>query len=150
MVERRVWDAEVVSSNLATPTNLDTGFEPTNNRYMPIIDKEKAREYQRLYHLRTWEKRKTRHKILKLKRERELGIWLSEYKKNIICTICGESYPGCLDFHHKNPEDKVDTISDLVSRGYGMKTILREIKKCVVVCKNCHVKLHDGKVDSPV
>ena len=149
LVERRVWDAEAVSSNLATPTYIDTKrFEPNNNRCMPIVDIEKSREYQRLYHLKTWNKRKARHKILKRKREKELGMWLSEYKRNIFCIVCGENHPGCLDFHHQNPRNKMDTVSDLVSRGYGRRTILQEIEKCIVVCKNCHVKLHDGKIST--
>ncbi len=109
---------------------------------MPIRDKERAREYQKLYHLRTWGKRKAQHKLLKDKRKRELVNWLKEYKKGISCEDCGESYPECLDFHHKNPKNKINTISDLVIRGYAKATILMEIKKCLVLCKNCHVKLH--------
>jgi len=60
--------------------------------------------------------------------------------------MCGESYAGCLDFHHKNPEEKANTVSDLVAKGYGKETILREIEKCVVLCKNCNAKIHERKV----
>jgi hypothetical protein len=113
---------------------------------MPILDAVRRREYQRLYHLKTWNKRKIRHGLLKRKREQNLVSWLREYKKGIICEVCGEKYAGCLDFHHKNPKEKDSTVSDLVAKGYGMKTIFREIKKCVVLCKNCHAKIHDRKI----
>ena len=120
------------------------------NFVVKVDNKEKAREYQRLYHLRTWDKRKERHKILRNKRKRELENWLKEYKRDIICQGCGENHPGCLDFHHKNPKDKIDTISDLVIRGYARETILREIKKCAVLCKNCRAKLHYKELTSGI
>lgn len=110
---------------------------------MPILDKEKRREYQRQYHLKTWSRRKDKLRLLKQKREESLVCWLKEYKKSIICEVCGERHPGCLDFHHKNPREKMSTISNLVTKGYGKETILKEIKKCRVLCKNCHVKVHD-------
>jgi hypothetical protein len=61
---------------------------------------------------------------------------LRDYKKGIICEVCGENHPCCLDFHHKNIKGKDSTVSDLVAKGYGRETILREIKKCIVLCKN--------------
>lgn len=121
---------------------LDLWFGTINNGYMPITDKDKAREYQRLYHLRTWEKRKARHKVLRIKRKRELARWLRNLKHGKSCEICKEKYPLCLDFHHKDPKDKLNSVSDLVIRGYAREVILKEIDKCIVLCKNCHVKQH--------
>lgn len=113
---------------------------------MPILDKDKRQKYQKLYHLKTWNKRRVRHGLLKRKRERDLSDWLSEYKKGLICERCGESCSGCLDFHHKNPKEKDNAVSDLVAKGYGRETIFREIRKCIVLCKNCHVKIHYIKI----
>lgn len=137
--------ARGTGSNSRVPDRIDTWFEPIYNWSMPILDEAKRRDYQRLYHLKTWSRRKVRYGLLKRKREQNLVNWLREYKKGIICEVCGENYPGCLDFHHKNPEEKDSAVSDLVAKGYGMETILREIKKCVVLCKNCHTKIHDRK-----
>jgi len=72
--------------------------------------------------------------------------WLIEYKKGKICAVCGENYASCLDFHHNSPKEKAGTISDLVAKGYSIETILREIQKCTVLCKNCHVKIHSRKM----
>ena len=137
--------AEGTGFNSRVPDQIDLGFEPMHNRCMPILDENKRREYQKLYHLKTWNKRKFKHGLLRRKREKGLSDWLREYKKGIICEVCGENYAGCLDFHHKNPKEKDSAVSDLVARGYGRGTILKEIEKCVVLCKNCHVKIHDRK-----
>lgn len=58
------------------------------------------------------------------------------------CAICG--YNECdasLDFHHVNPEDKKFplTLSDMNRSG---KSIVEELIKCILLCKNCHAKLH--------
>ena len=113
---------------------------------MPILDVVKRREYQKIYHLKTWNKRKIRYGLLKRKREQNIVNWLKEYKKGIICEVCGEKHPCCLDFHHNNLKEKDNTVSDLVAKGYGRDTILREMKKCMVLCKNCHAKIHDRRI----
>jgi hypothetical protein len=56
------------------------------------------------------------------------------------CCFCDESEPCCLDFHHPD-SNKENDISHLVQ----LKTKLRlfeEINKCIVVCSNCHRKIH--------
>lgn len=58
------------------------------------------------------------------------------------CSRCGETHPACLDFHHRNPGKKFASIADMVGRGYGVKSILKEIEKCDVLCSNCHRKEH--------
>jgi len=65
-------------------------------------------------------------------------IW--EIKKNSKCK-CGEGHPAVLDFHHRNEKDKKYNISQswLLT---GRLKILKEIKKCDILCANCHRKLH--------
>jgi 5-methylcytosine-specific restriction endonuclease McrA len=56
------------------------------------------------------------------------------------CTICG--YNKCvkaLDFHHTNPSEKDFNIS----KSSSWKKAKEEIKKCILVCKNCHAELHE-------
>ena len=54
------------------------------------------------------------------------------------CSMCGESSKCCLDFHHIDPKTKERRISYLRS----IKKIDAEIAKCIVLCSNCHRKLH--------
>ncbi len=109
---------------------------------MPYADKEKAKEYQRQYHLNNWSKRKAKHQDWKRKRRAGLAIWLKSYKENLMCVVCSESHIACLDFHHTNANEKEGTVANMISEGYSLKTIIKEIDKCVVLCKNCHAKQH--------
>lgn len=75
--------------------------------------------------------------------ERKAKLWqrIGVYKQELGCQSCG--YDKCaqaLDFHHVDPNTKRANVSDLVSRGCGWKTIVEEISKCVVLCKNCHAE----------
>lgn len=64
------------------------------------------------------------------------------------CSICG--YDKCLsalEFHHLNPEEKEFTISQ--NTNLAWEQINEEIKKCVLVCSNCHKEIHAGLVEAP-
>ena len=44
--------------------------------------------------------------------------------------------------HHKDKDKKERGICYLVSNGYSTEKIQEELKKCEVLCANCHRKLH--------
>jgi hypothetical protein len=73
-------------------------------------------------------------------RKKKLREWLSELKAVLACP-CGESHPACLDFHHRDPKEKEVGIAKLIRAG-GREAIERELKKCEVLCANCHRKAH--------
>lgn len=52
------------------------------------------------------------------------------------CAICGEMDADCLVFHHTG--DKKQDVA-CVS---GIPALLIELEKCIVLCSNCHMKLH--------
>jgi 5-methylcytosine-specific restriction endonuclease McrA len=58
------------------------------------------------------------------------------------CQLC--HYDRCLaalDFHHiRNGEDKEFAISQHL---HNWKKVLPELEKCILLCKNCHVELHE-------
>ena len=59
------------------------------------------------------------------------------------CQFCG--YNKCqaaLHFHHVDPTTKNFGISEAISDGYPKEEIEAEIKKCVLICANCHVEIH--------
>jgi hypothetical protein len=70
-------------------------------------------------------------------------ILVNSYKVNG-CKYCNEKDVCCLDFHHRNSKDKILEVSNMLL--YSAKKIIAEIKKCDVVCANCHRKLHAGKL----
>jgi protein-arginine kinase activator protein McsA len=54
------------------------------------------------------------------------------------CVDCGESDPRVLEFDHRDRASKKASVSVLVTEGYAVSTIAREISKCDVRCANCH------------
>lgn len=61
------------------------------------------------------------------------------------CVKCNETFSGCLEFHHTEPAGKDFTIANNMNR--NIDVILAEIAKCVVLCGNCHQKLHAGVLE---
>lgn len=78
-------------------------------------------------------------------------VWLRQFKKTHSCEVCGESTPCCLDFHHRDPNDKAIGISEF-ARVATIEQLEEEIGKCVVLCSNCHRKVHAGvlKLSQPI
>lgn len=54
------------------------------------------------------------------------------------CVDCGEPDIVVLDFDHRDPEKKSDTIQAMIHSSYSWNTIMKEINKCDVRCANCH------------
>tara|TARA_R100000008_G_C3507873_1_gene127219 strand:- start:262 stop:714 length:453 start_codon:yes stop_codon:yes gene_type:complete len=80
---------------------------------------------------------------------------LKEYKEKCACAECGYSKERnlargekfstwALNFHHHN-SDKLENVGSMIKR-YGWNKILEEISKCIVICFNCHMALHDTRV----
>ena len=88
------------------------------------------------YHVGDGQKQKTRDRSNRSRTNRKRIIW--EYKENIGCVDCGEMYPSwMLDFDHKPGFEKLGSPTDLVHK-YSLEVAMEEIKKCDVVCPNCH------------
>lgn len=73
---------------------------------------------------------------------------INNYKQAQGCACCPENDPCCLDFHHPDGATKEKDVSRLVADS-GKKRIWSEIAKCVVVCANCHRKIHAKKIQAP-
>jgi len=60
------------------------------------------------------------------------------------CQICG--YNRCLnalEFHHKDMTTKLESVSELL-RLASIDVAKEEIKKCNLLCANCHREVHAG------
>ena len=82
------------------------------------------------------------------KKERRLKIreWYNNYKSKLKCCECGyDRYPRALEFHHIE-HNKSFTVSDMTN-GHSIKSILKEIKKCIVLCVRCHAEFHSSDKD---
>lgn len=56
------------------------------------------------------------------------------------CRICGYDRLAGLQFHHLDPREKDFNLGSRVSG----KAWEAELKKCVLVCANCHAEIHAG------
>ena len=99
--------------------------------------REKAR-YQRI---KNGVIRKTRDRQEANKRR------IVEWKKQFVCTVCGESSACCIDFHHTDPAAKEMGISQMKMRGYTLSRVIEEASKCIPLCANCHRKVHAGELE---
>jgi len=82
------------------------------------------------------------------KRRKKLRSMAVEYGGGK-CQICGyKKSQRALSFHHKNPKEKSFGIS---VRGLtrSWDKIQKELDKCILICANCHMELHDGITQLP-
>jgi len=64
--------------------------------------------------------------------------FIIKYKKISSCVDC--STKKRLQFHHTR--DKKYAVSEMVFKGKSLSALKEEIRKCVVVCKKCHIARH--------
>lgn len=95
--------------------------------------------------------KKEKERLRKRKRRAQVKayrrIWWNHYLKGLKCYFCGETETCCLDHHHIDPSEKEQNIPKLLGKWYSFEFIAREITKCVVLCSNCHRKLHAGVIE---
>ncbi len=117
---------------------------------MPYKDKdryqsEEWKEYQRNYQRGWYERHKTKRLAMIYGRKATMYEYIQDIKKQLCCADCGERHPATLHFHHLNSEDKMFNIADAVRKGFSLDKIKKEIKKCIVLCANCHAIRHFNK-----
>lgn len=78
------------------------------------------------------------HRMYRNKKRRKLNA----LKRRLGCKKCGENDPWCLQFHHRDPKKKTWSICKLYGGTWSWERILEEVKKCIVLCANCHIKEH--------
>lgn len=101
---------------------------------MPYKDPDRQKIAQKEHYFKNKEKYAEKNKTY---RER-----VREYVKNIKesspCADCGIQYPYyVMEFDHLH--SKIKTIGWLASKG-TMSQVIEEIKKCELVCSNCHAE----------
>ena len=100
-----------------------------------LTDKQK---YNRAWYAEN--KSRIRKKLNKQNQARRISLRnkIDEFKMSVGCNRCPMKRPACLDFHHIKPSDKKFSIGNAIQMNLCWKTVLKEIKKCVLLCANCH------------
>lgn len=71
---------------------------------------------------------------------RQLRDQYRAWKSEQGCACCGESEAVCLALHHRSPNEKEYKPSVLAQ--FSFEKFMEEAAKCIVVCHNCHAKIH--------
>lgn len=83
---------------------------------------------------------KVNHRRIESKR------FVDTYKIRYGCMRCGfRDAAESLDFHHLNPSEKVGNVSEMVGNGLPLELIFDEIRKCIILCANCHRTVERNK-----
>jgi hypothetical protein len=105
-----------------------------HNYFVVYCEKNKKhiQEYAIRYHKAKNSKKRNNYKELKEQIIKDLGGK---------CTICnGVFHSAAFDFHHINPKEKDHSIRHLMWRKKTTRD--EELKKCILICSNCHRELH--------
>ena len=115
---------------------------------MPYKDPKVRKEKQAGYSKKYYSRNKDKHRALsKTNRAIAKARWVI-FKSTLSCIKCGFSHSAALDFHHINPSEKENLVSKLVSDG-RYTAARKEVKKCVVLCANCHRVHHYEEIKNP-
>ena len=79
--------------------------------------------------------------LYKYKKQRRKTTKKLIYRFKTPCVVCGEKRKPMLEFHHKDPKTKTCTIN-IARTTLPREKLIAEIKKCAVLCGNCHRLLH--------
>lgn len=82
--------------------------------------------------------------------------WRSRTKDRMVeamggkCQCCGYSTTNkALAFHHIDPAEKDIGFGDTRANPKSWSKIVNELRKCILVCHNCHSEIHDGIRELP-
>lgn len=100
-------------------------------------DKEKAK----VYRLRHYYKNQDQYKFRRRRRKKEIRDYIENLKSTTSCMDCNEFYPFyVMHFDHRPGERKVFNLAEAAAKGLGQESLENEIKKCDIVCANCHAE----------
>ena len=74
------------------------------------------------------------------------GHWFDSSRGRHFSSVRYSKSAVALAFHHVNPADKDPEFAAM--RNWSWTRIESELKKCILVCRNCHAEIHeDMKID---
>jgi hypothetical protein len=90
------------------------------------------------------------------KNSEKVKKWRKSTKNRIVqsmggkCVCCG--YNKCnhaLALHHLDPSQKDIALGTIRANSICWEKIVKELKKCIMVCHNCHSEIHAGITEIP-
>ena len=104
--------------------------------------KECKRLYDNNYYNKQWWKYKKHKQWISKNRTLKILNEIKKYAKEKWCKICWYNKSiAALQFHHRDQEKKLFSISEAISNWYSLENIKKEIGKCDILCANCHLEI---------
>lgn len=124
----------MITCRMCNKTGSDQLFSTRNGQKTNWCLLCKSR-YDKVYYNKTVEVRRTKQISRAKKNQLKNRLRLLDFFKNHSCVQCGEADPIVLELDHI--VNKRKNISDMI-RNHSWRSIRYEIKKCQVLCANCH------------
>lgn len=113
-------------------------FYPHHRRGYQSLCKKCKSSYNKQYYLAN----KSVYAARVRSRKEAVRAYIHSIRLRCATKKCGENHPAVLDFHHKDPTEKEAVVPQMIKGGWSIKRVKEELKKCTVLCSNCHRKLH--------
>jgi hypothetical protein len=113
---------------------------------MPYKDPKVRQTKQKTYASTYYEKNKATVLAATKKSVKKYKDQWRDYKATLSCVKCGQNHPATFDFHHVDRTTKEASINKLI-KYRAFKQAMEEVKKCIVLCANCHrIHHHDERI----
>jgi hypothetical protein len=99
------------------------------------------------YHDKTIAEKRGQFKPSNQKQRQKIIQQLHDFLSDKSCVDCHEGDSMVLQFHHLERNSKNIPVFILASRCRNWERVLKEIKKCVILCANCHIRRHAKEDD---
>lgn len=109
---------------------------PSKKDGLQSMCKSCRKDYHRAHYLANKDKYKLRNANVR----EYLRTYIKRYKRLCGCSKCNDRRHYVLDFHHTSGKDF--TIGEAINNNIAIDTLKAEIRKCVVLCANCHREYH--------
>lgn len=100
-----------------------------------------CRVCERLSKKKHYDKNSEQYRARTAADKRKRAEKFAQWKQQCSCEVCHEDETVCLDFHHLDPTEKDFEVSAAMC-DYSWERLMEEVKKCIVLCSNCHRKVH--------
>lgn len=112
-------------------------FKNKQKKQYSFYCKECNSAYNRIHYINNRSDYRTKQKIWRAEFRKNIRLKLIDYFKTHPCIDCDETDYTVLEFDHIIGGKK-DNVASLLNGDASWQTIQEEIKKCEVVCANCH------------
>jgi transcription elongation factor Elf1 len=114
---------------------------------LPVKCKKRQAELCKAHYEKNKEIYKQRARLWTIAQAKKAKALIDRYKLYLGCKVCGyRRMASSLELHHLAGQEKDNHIGDMIHDGVSTKRLKAEVRKCVVLCANCHREFHAGLI----